>query len=91
MLYCAATIHFVLVCFNDSTCFLTDLSTVEVNLDNRVYRRLSDFIKDVTKIFNNCRLYNPVDTPFFQCAEVVETFFAQRMKSLKDKLLHTLQ
>ena len=70
---------------------ILDLTTVEANLDNRVYRRLSDFIKDVTKIFNNCRLYNPPDTPFFQCAEVVETFFAQRMKALKDKLLHTIQ
>ncbi|XP_053392915.1 nucleosome-remodeling factor subunit BPTF-like [Mercenaria mercenaria] len=66
-----------------------DLSQVEANMDAHQYRRLSDFIKDVTKVFNNCRLYNPPDTPFFQCAEVLETFFVQRLKALKDKFLHS--
>ncbi|XP_052262825.1 nucleosome-remodeling factor subunit BPTF-like isoform X2 [Dreissena polymorpha] len=68
-----------------------DLSQVEANLDGHEYRRLTDFIKDVTKIFNNCRLYNPPDTPFFQCAEVLETYFVQRLKALKDKFLHSQQ
>lgn len=67
---------------------ISDLSQIETNLDAHEYRRLSDFIKDVTKIFNNCRLYNPPDTPFFQCAEVLETYFVQRLKALKDKFLH---
>lgn len=66
-----------------------DLSQVEANMDAHQYRRLTDFIKDVTKVFNNCRLYNPPDTPFFQCAEVLETFFVQRLKALKDKFLHS--
>ncbi|KAL4240135.1 hypothetical protein ACF0H5_000929 [Mactra antiquata] len=66
-----------------------DLSQVESNMDAHQYRRLTDFIKDVTKIFNNCRLYNPPDTPFFQCAEVLETFFVQRLKALKDKFMHS--
>ncbi|XP_052763553.1 nucleosome-remodeling factor subunit NURF301-like isoform X2 [Mya arenaria] len=66
-----------------------DLSQVEANLDGHQYRRLTDFIKDVTKIFNNCRLYNPPDTPFFQCAEVLETYFVQKLKAMKDKFLHS--
>jgi len=66
----------------------SDLGQVEANLDAHMYRRLADFIKDVTKIFNNCRRYNPPDTPFFQCAEVLETFFVQKLKAMKDKFLH---
>ncbi|KAL3875950.1 hypothetical protein ACJMK2_033849 [Sinanodonta woodiana] len=63
-----------------------DLNTLQSNLDNREYVRLADFVKDVTKIFDNCRLYNPPDTSFYQCAEVLETYFVQRLKALKDKL-----
>ncbi|KAK3598854.1 hypothetical protein CHS0354_008596 [Potamilus streckersoni] len=63
-----------------------DLNTLQTNLDNREYVRLADFVKDVTKIFDNCRLYNPPDTSFYQCAEVLETYFVQRLKALKDKL-----
>ncbi|RUS79321.1 hypothetical protein EGW08_012906 [Elysia chlorotica] len=60
-----------------------DLTIVEAKLNAKAYTRLNDFMKDMTKIFDNCRLYNPVDTPYFQCAEVVETYFAQRVKSLR--------
>ncbi|GFN96955.1 nucleosome-remodeling factor subunit bptf-like [Plakobranchus ocellatus] len=60
-----------------------DLTIVEAKLNAKAYTRLNDFMKDMTKIFDNCRLYNPVDTPYFQCAEVVETYFAQKVKSLR--------
>lgn len=60
-----------------------DLTIVEAKLNTRAYHKLNDFVKDVTKIFDNCRLYNPVDTAYFQCAEVVETYFAQRIKALR--------
>ncbi|XP_056018158.1 nucleosome-remodeling factor subunit BPTF-like isoform X3 [Ostrea edulis] len=63
-----------------------DLQTVEKNLMERKYLRLCDFVKDVTKVFDNCRLYNPADTPFYQCAEVLETFFVQRLKTLKERI-----
>ncbi|XP_061191322.1 nucleosome-remodeling factor subunit BPTF-like isoform X2 [Saccostrea echinata] len=63
-----------------------DLQTLEKNVMERKYLRLCDFVKDVTKVFDNCRLYNPADTPFYQCAEVLETFFVQRLKSLKERI-----
>lgn len=63
-----------------------DLTTVERRLQNRHYVKLIEFIKDVTKIFDNCRLYNTAETPFYQCAEVLDTFFVQRLKSLKDRI-----
>lgn len=64
----------------------TDLQTLESNVIERKYLRLCDFVKDVTKVFDNCRLYNPADTPFYQCAEVLETFFVQRLKTLKERI-----
>ena len=63
--------------------FFSDLTIVEAKLNAKAYTKLNDFMKDMTKIFDNCRLYNPVDTPYFQCEEVVETYFAQRVKSLR--------
>ncbi|XP_005095843.3 nucleosome-remodeling factor subunit NURF301 [Aplysia californica] len=60
-----------------------DLTIVEAKLEAKAYHKLNDFVKDVTRIFDNCRLYNPVDTPYFQCAEVVETYFAQKVKALR--------
>ncbi|XP_059156808.1 nucleosome-remodeling factor subunit BPTF-like isoform X2 [Physella acuta] len=60
-----------------------DLTIVEAKLFTKAYHKLNDFMKDITKIFDNCRLYNPVDTAYFQCAEVVETYFAQRVKALR--------
>ncbi len=72
---------FCYICF-----FSVDLSTVEKKLLGGQYTLLVDFVKDVTKIFNNCRTYNPSDSPFYQCAEVVETMFTKKCKALKEKL-----
>ena len=68
-----------------NTLFL-DLATVEKKLMKGSYPLLGDYIKDVTKIFDNCRYYNPIDSPFYKCAEVLETLFVQKLKALKDKL-----
>lgn len=63
----------------------TDLAIVENRVITRAYTRLSDFVRDVTKIFDNCRLYNPTDSPFYQCAEVLETYFVQKLKSSREQ------
>uniref|UniRef100_A0A3P9JJA2 Bromodomain PHD finger transcription factor n=1 Tax=Oryzias latipes TaxID=8090 RepID=A0A3P9JJA2_ORYLA len=60
-----------------------DFSTMETHLQKRHYQKLTEFVADVTKIFDNCRYYNPNDTPFFQCAEVLEAFFVQKLKGFK--------
>lgn len=62
---------------------LVDFSTMETRLQKRHYHKLTEFVADVTKIFENCRYYNPNDTPFFQCAEVLEAFFVQKLKGFK--------
>ncbi|XP_061568415.1 nucleosome-remodeling factor subunit BPTF isoform X2 [Cololabis saira] len=65
-----------------------DFSTMETRLQKRHYQKLTEFVADVTKIFDNCRYYNPNDTPFFQCAEVLEAFFVQKLKGFKASRSH---
>ncbi|XP_046856305.1 nucleosome-remodeling factor subunit BPTF-like isoform X2 [Xenia sp. Carnegie-2017] len=60
-----------------------DLSKVQANMQARAYKRLVGFVADVSKIFNNCRLYNPKDSAFYRCAEVVERFFVQKLNAFK--------
>uniref|UniRef100_A0A8C5F9H7 Bromodomain PHD finger transcription factor n=1 Tax=Gadus morhua TaxID=8049 RepID=A0A8C5F9H7_GADMO len=60
-----------------------DLSTMEDRLQRRDYVKLTEFVADMTKIFDNCRYYNPSDSPFYQCAEVLENFFVQKLKGFK--------
>uniref|UniRef100_A0A3B5BN74 Bromodomain PHD finger transcription factor n=1 Tax=Stegastes partitus TaxID=144197 RepID=A0A3B5BN74_9TELE len=60
-----------------------DLSTMEERLQKREYVKLTEFVADMTKIFDNCRYYNPSDSPFYQCAEVLENFFVQKLKGFK--------
>uniref|UniRef100_A0A6Q2YEX4 Bromodomain PHD finger transcription factor n=1 Tax=Esox lucius TaxID=8010 RepID=A0A6Q2YEX4_ESOLU len=60
-----------------------DLATMEDRLQKRYYNKLTEFVADMTKIFDNCRYYNPSDSPFFQCAEVLESFFVQKLKGFK--------
>lgn len=59
---------------------------VEEKLAAKAYNQLVDFVKDVSKVFDNCRYYNPTDSPFYLCAEVLETFFVQKLKGVKQKL-----
>ncbi|XP_074486723.1 nucleosome-remodeling factor subunit BPTF-like isoform X2 [Sebastes fasciatus] len=65
-----------------------DLSTMEERIQKREYIKLTEFVADMTKIFDNCRYYNPSDSPFYQCAEVLETFFVQKLKGFKASRSH---
>ncbi|KAF3427886.1 hypothetical protein E2986_08829 [Frieseomelitta varia] len=58
-----------------------DLQTIELRINDRSYKKLSEFIGDMTKIFDNCRYYNPKESPFFKCAESLETYFVHKIKS----------
>ncbi|KAJ3614943.1 hypothetical protein NHX12_018512 [Muraenolepis orangiensis] len=65
-----------------------DLSTMEEKLQRGEYIKLTEFVADMTKIFDNCRYYNPSDSPFYQCAEVLENFFVQKLKCFKASRSH---
>lgn len=63
-----------------------DLQTIERRLQSRHYQKLSEFIGDMTKIFDNCRYYNPRNSPFYQCAEVLEAFFVHKIKVFRESI-----
>lgn len=65
---------------------LPDLQTIERRLQSRQYQKLSEFIGDMTKIFDNCRYYNPRNSPFYQCAEVLEAFFVHKIKVFRENI-----
>lgn len=64
--------------------FITDLKQIEENLNGNIYTKLSEFIGDMTKIFDNCRYYNPKDSSFYKCAEILESFFVQKIKNFRE-------
>ncbi|XP_055932201.1 nucleosome-remodeling factor subunit BPTF-like isoform X2 [Argiope bruennichi] len=63
-----------------------DLKTVEQRLNSHTYKKLADFIGDMTKIFDNCRYYNPRSSPFYNCAEMLESFFVQKIKLFRESI-----
>ncbi|XP_060530010.1 nucleosome-remodeling factor subunit NURF301 isoform X2 [Cylas formicarius] len=63
-----------------------DLQMIENRINDKTYTKLSEFIGDMTKIFDNCRYYNPKESPFFKCAESLEAYFVNKIKCLRDKL-----
>ncbi|XP_053625011.1 nucleosome-remodeling factor subunit NURF301 [Plodia interpunctella] len=68
-----------------------DLQTVERKVNEQTYSTLSEFIGDMTKIFDNCRYFNPKDSEFYRCAEGLEAFFAQKIKYFREKLFESTQ
>ncbi|KAJ0180501.1 hypothetical protein K1T71_003905 [Dendrolimus kikuchii] len=68
-----------------------DLQTVERKVNEQTYSMLSEFIGDMTKIFDNCRYFNPKDSEFYRCADGLESFFAQKIKYFREKLFETTQ
>ncbi|KAL4705133.1 hypothetical protein ACJJTC_018704 [Scirpophaga incertulas] len=68
-----------------------DLQTVERKVNDQTYSTLSEFIGDMTKIFDNCRYFNPKDSEFYRCAEGLESFFAQKIKYFREKLFESTQ
>lgn len=59
---------------------------IESKINDKTYSKLSDFIGDMTKIFDNCRYYNPKESPFYKCAEALEAYFVSKIKFFRDKL-----
>jgi nucleosome-remodeling factor subunit BPTF len=65
--------------------FFVDLSMVEDRLVSNYYKTLEQFSSDITTIFDNCRLYNPKESPYYRCAEVLEGFFVKKLRSWQKK------
>ncbi|KAI8137787.1 putative histone acetyltransferase [Fennellomyces sp. T-0311] len=57
-----------------------DLSMLEQNVENDVYQTMDEFVKDVQKIFDNCRLYNADTTNYARCANRLEQLFQEKLQ-----------
>lgn len=66
---------------------LLDLKQMESKLESNTYTKLAEFIGDMTKIFDNCRYYNPKESSFYKCAEALESFFVQKIKSFRENVV----
>ncbi|CAF0773115.1 unnamed protein product [Adineta steineri] len=62
-----------------------DLTTLKTKVLSNKFKTICDFIRDVNKIFNNCRQFNAIDSTFSQCANVVDNYFRQLLENLMVK------
>ena len=69
-----------------NSCLFSDLQTVENRVAAGHYGKLSEFVGDVMRIFENCRYFNQPNTQIMKCAEGLEGFFAQKLGLLREKL-----
>jgi len=65
--------------------FSKDLTTLKTKLMNSKFKTICDYIRDVNKIFNNCRQFNPINSTFALCANVVDNYFRQLLENLMIK------
>uniref|UniRef100_A0A2S2P985 Nucleosome-remodeling factor subunit n=1 Tax=Schizaphis graminum TaxID=13262 RepID=A0A2S2P985_SCHGA len=65
--------------------FLSDLNCIGKNVTDKKYKNLTEFIRDMIKVFDNCRYYNPRESQFYKCAEILEQFFVSKLKNIRDK------
>ncbi|XP_002092980.3 nucleosome-remodeling factor subunit NURF301 isoform X2 [Drosophila yakuba] len=63
-----------------------DLKRMEIKLESNTYTKLAEFIGDMTKIFDNCRYYNPKESSFYKCAEALESYFVQKIKIFRENV-----
>lgn len=59
---------------------------MESRINTKWYKTLSDYIGDMTKIFDNCRYYNPKESQFYRLAEQLEAFFLQKIKQFRENV-----
>ena len=59
-----------------------DLKTMTDRLRKGFYIEKNGFVEDMQKIFNNCRIYNDIETEFYKCANVLERFFYLKLREI---------
>nr|XP_057902749.1 histone acetyltransferase KAT2B isoform X2 [Doryrhamphus excisus] len=67
--------------------FPMDLKTMSDRLKSRYYTTRKLFMADMQRIFTNCREYNPPESEYYKCANLLEKFFYTKIKEagLMDK------
>ncbi|XP_054847482.1 histone acetyltransferase KAT2B isoform X1 [Eublepharis macularius] len=60
--------------------FPMDLKTMSERLKNRYYISKKLFMADLQRVFTNCREYNPPESEYYKCANILEKFFYTKIK-----------
>uniref|UniRef100_A0A8C5CH19 histone acetyltransferase n=1 Tax=Gadus morhua TaxID=8049 RepID=A0A8C5CH19_GADMO len=60
--------------------FPMDLKTMSERLKSRYYATRKLFMADMQRIFTNCREYNPPESEYYKCANLLEKFFYTKLK-----------
>ncbi|KAI7798931.1 histone acetyltransferase KAT2B, partial [Triplophysa rosa] len=60
--------------------FPMDLKTMSERLKSRYYTMRKLFMADMQRIFTNCREYNPPESEYYKCANLLEKFFYTKIK-----------
>jgi flagellar biosynthesis/type III secretory pathway chaperone len=68
---------------------LSDLQTIEDRVNQQYYSKLSEFVGDVMRIFENCRFFNQPNSAILKSAIALEAFFAQKLSALRQKIAET--
>lgn len=56
-----------------------DLGTMETKLENNQYKHVDDLVADAQLVFDNCRAYNPKNSPYAKCADKLDKFFKENL------------
>nr|CAB3257876.1 histone acetyltransferase KAT2A [Phallusia mammillata] len=57
-----------------------DLKTLSERIRQKQYSTRQSFIADAQLIFDNCRLFNSMDSDYYKCANVLESFFYNKLR-----------
>ncbi|XP_025232257.1 histone acetyltransferase KAT2B [Theropithecus gelada] len=60
--------------------FPMDLKTMSERLKNRYYVSKKLFMADLQRVFTNCKEYNPPESEYYKCANILEKFFFSKIK-----------
>ncbi|XP_015829340.1 histone acetyltransferase KAT2B isoform X2 [Nothobranchius furzeri] len=60
--------------------FPMDLKTMSERLKSRYYTTRKLFMADMQRIVTNCREYNPPESEYYKCANILEKFFYTKIK-----------
>ncbi|KAJ8366911.1 hypothetical protein AAFF_G00336810 [Aldrovandia affinis] len=60
--------------------FPMDLKTMSERLKSRYYSTRKLFMADMQRIFTNCREYNPPESKYYKCANLLEKHFYTKIK-----------
>jgi hypothetical protein len=62
------------------------LQTIDQRVGQKYYKTLGEFIGDVMRIFENCRFFNPENSPITKSADSLENYFIQKLTLLREKV-----